>query len=123
MITRFSGTAASSFSFPSQKASKSAGLGSAARIPVGATAAPSRMRPGPPVLLSPNVVSGFDGLISTTTIAGSFNDVSMRPRPFERSSVPVVSTSPPLRRIVYGYDPRPVPVGIVTVHPTRSPAA
>jgi hypothetical protein len=91
------GMVASRSSFDFQKASKSAGLGSAGRISVGATAAPSRTFPGPPVLRSPKSAVPAGGFTSTSTIAGSASDVSMRPRPFARSRVPVETTSPPFR--------------------------
>ncbi len=94
------GMAASCWSFAAQKASKSAGSGSAGRMPVGSTAAPRSTRPGPSVLRSPKVASGTGGLTSTSSIAGSASEVSMRARPLARSSAPEETTSPPLRRIV-----------------------
>ena len=50
LTTGLTGTWASWRSFSAQKASKSAGLGSAAAIFVGSTAAARRTRPLPPVL-------------------------------------------------------------------------
>ena len=83
VTTAFNGIASRSAIFAAQNASKSAGLGSAARIAVGATAAPSSTRPAPPVLRLPKLVSGVAGLTSTTSIAGSASELSIRARPVE----------------------------------------
>jgi hypothetical protein len=111
--------------FALQNASKSAGRGALGGIAVGATAAPSKTRPAPPVLVPPNPAVPAGGRTSTTTIAGSVSDVSILAEPEERLIEPVLSISSPFRLIVYVYAPVGAELigGTLTVHPMRSPMA